>query len=70
MDGGARGGAGATATPSRTDGGRQANQGARARDSARKDKALAETTALLVLKKKLALLWGEEDDDTDEQSGK
>jgi len=40
------------------------------REIARKDKALAETTALLVLKKKLAVLWGEEDDDTDEQSGK
>lgn len=40
------------------------------REIARKDKALAETTALLVLKKKLAVLWGEEDDDTDERSGK
>ena len=40
------------------------------REIARKDKALAETTALLVLKKKLAALWGEEDDDTDERSGK
>lgn len=29
------------------------------RDLARKDKALAETTALLVLKKKAQLLWGE-----------
>jgi len=40
------------------------------REISRKDKALAETTALLVLKKKLAVLWGEEDDDTDERSGK
>ena len=29
----------------------------------RKDKALAETTALLVLKKKANLIWGEEEDD-------
>ncbi len=29
----------------------------------RKDKALAETTALLVLKKKAALIWGTEDDE-------
>lgn len=34
------------------------------REVARKDKALAEATALLVLKKKLAVLWGDEDDDT------
>jgi transposase len=40
------------------------------REIARKDKALAETTALLVLKKKLAALLGEEDDDTDERSDK
>jgi transposase len=40
------------------------------RDLARKDKALAETTALLVLKKKMALLWGDEDDDTDPRSDK
>jgi transposase-like protein len=40
------------------------------REVARKDKALAETTALLVLKKKLAALLGEEDDDTDERSDK
>lgn len=32
------------------------------RDLARKDKALAETTALLVLKKKAQLLWGEGED--------
>ena len=29
----------------------------------RKDRALAETTALLVLKKKAAEIWGEEEDD-------
>lgn len=40
------------------------------RELARKDKALAETAALLVLKKKMALLLGDEDDDTDERSGK
>jgi transposase len=40
------------------------------RELARKDKALAETAALLVLKKKMALLWGDEDDDTDPRSGK
>lgn len=32
---------------------------------ARKEKALAEAAALLVLKKKLADLWGDADDDTD-----
>ena len=31
----------------------------------RKDKALAETAALLVLKKKAQAIWGDEDDDTD-----
>jgi transposase-like protein len=31
----------------------------------RKDKALAETAALLVLKKKAQEIWGDEDDDTD-----
>ena len=31
----------------------------------RKDKALAETAALLVLKKKAKEIWGDEDDDTD-----
>ena len=31
----------------------------------RKDKALAETAALLVLKKKAREIWGDEDDDTD-----
>lgn len=33
---------------------------------ARKDKALAETAALLVLKKKVAEIWGDEDDDIEE----
>jgi transposase-like protein len=36
----------------------------------RKDKALAEAAALLVLKKKLATIWGDEDDDTEPRSGK
>src|SRR5262249_10729553 len=36
------------------------------RELARKDKALAEAAALLVLRKKTQALWGEEDDDTDE----
>lgn len=31
---------------------------------ARKEKALAETAALIVLKKKVAEIWGDEDDDT------
>jgi hypothetical protein len=31
----------------------------------RKDQALAETAALLVLKKKAQEIWGDEDDDTD-----
>lgn len=35
---------------------------------ARKDKALAETAALLVLKKKVAEIWGGEDDDIEETS--
>jgi len=33
------------------------------KDLLRKDKALAETTALLVLKKKADLIWGESEDD-------
>jgi len=36
----------------------------------RKDKALAETAALLVLKKKVQAIWGDEDDDTSKRSGK
>ena len=35
----------------------------------RKDKALAEVTALLALKKKLTALWGDEDDATPTRSG-
>ena len=35
------------------------------REVRRKDKALAETAALLVLRKKAQALWGDEDDDTD-----
>jgi len=34
------------------------------RELRRKDKALAETAALLVLKKKAQAIWGDEDDDT------
>ena len=34
------------------------------RELRRKEKALAEVSALLVLEKKLAKLWGDEDDDT------
>ena len=41
------------------------------REVARKDKALAETAALIVLKKKVAILFGEdEDDDTGKKSGR
>lgn len=39
------------------------------RELARKDKALAEVTALLVLKKKAQAIWGDEDDDTPTRSG-
>ena len=35
---------------------------------ARKEKALAETAALIVLKKKVAAIWGDEDDDMDRSS--
>lgn len=35
----------------------------------RKDKALAETAALLVLKKKVQQIWGDEDDDTGPNNG-
>lgn len=38
-------------------------------DLRRKEKALAEVTALLALKKKLEALWGDADDDTDMRSG-
>lgn len=40
------------------------------RELQRKDKALAETAALLVLKKKAQAIWGDEDDDTDPKSDK
>lgn len=36
----------------------------------RKEKALAEAAALIVLKKKAQEIWGDEDDDTDPRSGK
>ena len=36
----------------------------------RKDKALAEAAALLVLQKKVQELWGDEDDDTNKESDK
>jgi transposase-like protein len=39
------------------------------RELLRKDRALAEVTALLALKKKLAEIWGDEDDDTSTRSG-
>lgn len=38
------------------------------RELSRKDKALAETAALLVLKKKVDAIWGDEDDDTTPKS--
>lgn len=38
------------------------------RELRKKDKALAETAALLVLRKKLNALWGDEADDTDERN--
>lgn len=39
------------------------------KDLARKDKALAEVTALLVLKKKLDAIWGDEGDGTPTKNG-
>lgn len=36
----------------------------------RKDKALAEAAALLVLQKKVQAIWGDEDDDTNKESDK
>ena len=36
----------------------------------RKDKALAETAALLVLKKKVQQIWGDEDDNTAKRNGR
>lgn len=40
------------------------------RELTRKDKALAEAAALLVLKKKVQSIWGDGDDDTDEENDK
>jgi len=40
------------------------------RELRRKDKALAETAALLVLQKKVQAIWGDEDDDTEPKSDK
>ncbi len=40
------------------------------RELRRKDKALAEAAALLVLQKKVREIWGDADDDTDEGNGK
>ena len=40
------------------------------RELARKDKALAEAAALLVLQKKVQAIWGDEDDDTNEENEK
>ena len=40
------------------------------RELRRKEKALAETAALLVLKKKAQAIWGDEDDDTEPRNGK
>jgi transposase len=39
------------------------------RDLARKDRALAETAALLILKKKMALFWGDDDEDEANDTG-
>jgi hypothetical protein len=36
----------------------------------RKDKALAEAAALLILKKKAQAIWGDEADDMDDESEK
>lgn len=40
------------------------------RELVRKDRALAEAAALLVLQKKVREIWGDEDDDTDDGSEK
>jgi hypothetical protein len=40
------------------------------RNLSRKEKALAEAAALLVLQKKVQALWGDEDDGTTPRSGK
>ena len=36
----------------------------------RKDKALAEAAAIIILKKKVQSIWGDEDDPTDKKSGR
>lgn len=50
--------------PARTRGGDKKRIKQLEREVARKDKALAETAALLVLQKKLQAVWGDEADDT------
>jgi hypothetical protein len=40
------------------------------RDLRRKEKALAEAAALLILKKKAQAIWGDEEDDTDRRNGR
>jgi transposase len=40
------------------------------RELARKDKALAEAAAIIVLQKKVQAIWGDADDDTDEKKDK
>ena len=40
------------------------------KELARKDKALAEAAALLILKKKAQAIWGDEDDDTAKKNEK
>ena len=40
------------------------------RELARKDKALAEAAAIIVLQKKVQAIWGDEDDDTDGKKDK
>jgi transposase len=64
----------ALANPNKGKGGKRSAESKRIaaleRELLRKDKALAEVTALLALKKKLEALLGEEGDDTDARSGK
>jgi len=40
------------------------------RELARKEKALAEAAALLILKKKVQQIWGDEDDNTHKKNGR
>jgi transposase-like protein len=58
------------AAPARARGGDRKRIKQLERELARKDKALAETAALLVLKKKVQAIWGAEDDDTSEENDK